>query len=88
MCSHLDVSYRHFSLNIVADHKISQVATGGKFGLLDNVGAKGDFPDVILIFDHGGDGKLKPAWSTKTGSASLKTFFCCLFRQIKYQTRI
>ena len=58
MCSHLDVSNPHVSLDIIADHKVSQDAAGGDLGLLDDVRAKGDLPDVLFVFDHSGDGKL------------------------------
>lgn len=56
---HLNVSYPHVSLHVVADHKVSQEAVGGDLGLLDDVGAEGDPADVLFVFDHSGDGRLR-----------------------------
>lgn len=68
-CSHLYVSNPQFSLNIVANHKVSQVAVGGDLGLLDNIGAEGDLADVLFILDCSGDGWFRFGLSTKTGSS-------------------
>lgn len=57
---HLNVSYPHVSLNIVADHKVSQDAVGGDLGLLDDVGAEGDLADVLFVFDRGAGGRVEP----------------------------
>lgn len=69
MFFHLNVSDPHVSLNIIADHEVSQDATGGDLCLLNDVGAEGDLADVLFVFDHSGDGKLRFGWSTKTGNA-------------------
>lgn len=69
--THLDVSDPQLSLHVVADHKVSQDAAGGDAGLLDDVWAEGDPPDVVLLFDLGGDGKHRLHCSTKTGSVFL-----------------
>ncbi len=57
--SHLNVSDPHVPLHIVADHKVSQEAIGGDLGLLDDVGAEGDLADVLFLFDHSGDRRLR-----------------------------
>ena len=57
--SHLDVSYPHVPLHVVADHKVSQEAAGGDLSLLDDVGTEGDLADVLLFVDHSGEGRLR-----------------------------
>lgn len=71
MCSHLNVSYPHVSLHIITNHKVSQEAVGGDLGLLDDVGAEGDLADVLFVFDHSSDGRLRVGLGTKTGSVFL-----------------
>lgn len=57
--AHLNVSYPQVSLHVIADDEVSQQAAGADLGLLDDVGAEGDPVDVLLLFDHGGDGRLE-----------------------------
>lgn len=66
MCSHLNVSYPHVSLDIVTDHKVSQIAVGRDLGLLDDVGFEGDLVDVLFICYHSGDGGFELGWTTNT----------------------
>lgn len=66
--SHLHVPNARGFLDAIADDKISQKPTGGHLGLLDDTGAKGYLPDLVLVLDLCGDGRNWFGWRTQTGS--------------------